>query len=78
MEYRTQLSILLEHMAAGRWPEALKLAARWQNLGEEKEAITRGKDALVHPEFYKQLGKNPDELVQEGIAALKRRYLKEK
>ena len=78
MEYRTQLSILLEYMAAGRWSEALKLAACWQELGDHKAAITRGADALRHPKFYVELGKNPQELIDEGIAALKARYQKEK
>lgn len=71
-----QLDILLAHMKAGRWHDALKMAARWQHLGPQKEAITRGADALKHPEFHRQLGKNPDKLVAEGIAALKERYWK--
>lgn len=70
----SQLSILLDHMKAGRWHAALKLAAKWQYLGPQKQAITRGADALRHPEFHKQLGKDPDKLVLEGIRALKERY----
>lgn len=74
--YRTKLSILLEYMAEKNWSAALKLAARWGDLGIQRAAITRGADALRHPEFYKQLGKDPDALVAEGIAALRARYQK--
>jgi hypothetical protein len=73
----TKLSLLLEHMAAGRWFAALKLAASFQQLGNHKAAITRAADAINHPEFYRQLGKDPDVLVRLGIAALRARYLKE-
>jgi len=74
MEYRTQLSILLDHMQAGRWQEALKMAARWHDLGGHKTVIERGATAIEHPEFYKQLGQDPDALVAAGIDALKHRY----
>lgn len=72
--YRSKLSILLEHMESGRMHDALKLAAKFPNLGKYKAAITRGADALKHPEFYRQLGKDPDALVAAGIAALRIRY----
>jgi len=75
-EYRTKLSILQNLMAAGRLVEALKLAAKFPQLGPQKAAITRGADALNHPRFYEQLGKNPADLVAAGIAALKERYQK--
>lgn len=74
MEYQTQLSKLTAMMDAGRWHDALKLAARWQDLGDQKAAITRGDAALKHPEFYRQLGQDPDKLVELGIAALRTRY----
>ena len=74
MGYRSQLSILIEHMQAERWPEALKMAAKWHDLGAHKAAIERGATALEHPEFYKQLGQDPDALVATGIDALKHRY----
>lgn len=74
--YRTKLSILLEHMEAGRWEDALKLAARFQDLGIHKAAITRAADALKHPNFHRQIGKNPHFLVAIGIEALKARYWK--
>ncbi len=71
---QTKLSILLGHMASQRWDEALKLAAKFQHLGEHRREITRGADALKHPEFYRQLRKDPAALIAEGIAALKERY----
>ncbi len=71
---QTKISILREHMAAGRWHDALKMAAKFPQLGDQKVAITRGADALKHPDFYRQLGKDVAVLVDAGVAALRARY----
>lgn len=72
---KTKHADLLEMMERGDWRAALKLAASFPVLGEHKVAIERGWEAMVRPELYRQMGKDPDELVRAGIAALKARYL---
>lgn len=61
-------------MAAGLWNEALSLAAKWAHLGPQAGAIRTGHDATAHPDFYRQLRKDPDQLRQAGIDALRERY----
>lgn len=58
----------------GDYSKALSLAAKFPKLGKHKEQIRLGHEANQHPSFYKQIGKNPDQLVADGIAALKERY----
>lgn len=70
----TKLSVLKEHAAAGNWTAALRIAARFPRLGEERDAITRAWAALQHPDFYRQLGIDPEAAVRDGIAALRERY----
>ncbi len=60
-------------IADNDWDTAIKLAARVTLFGKHAEAIQRGKDAITKPEFYRQLGRDPDKLRQEAIAALKER-----
>ena len=67
----TKLEALLKQ---GDFSKALSLAAKFPRLGKHKEQIRLGHEANLHPCFYKQLGKNPDQLVADGIAALKERY----
>ena len=69
-----KVEVLRGHMAAGRWREALKLAAGWQQLGEEEQAIRQGWEACARPDFQRQLGRDPEALIAEGMAALQRRY----
>ena len=70
----TKLSVLRRLMAAEDWPAALRLAARFPQLGIEKAAIVRGHECLVNPRFYRQLGTDPEAAVEAGVEALKRRY----
>lgn len=60
-------------IANNDWDTAIKLGARVTLFGKYAEAIQRGKDAITKPEFYRQLGRDPDKLRQEAIAALKER-----
>jgi hypothetical protein len=69
-----KIDLLRAHMAAGEWRAALHLAARFPRLGEHKVRITRAWDALANPRIYREMGRNVDALVADGIAALKERY----
>jgi hypothetical protein len=69
-----KIDVLRAHMAAGEWREAVALASTFGRLGGEKRAIMGAREAFARPEFQRQLGKNPDELIAAGVAALKLRY----
>lgn len=71
---KTKASILKDLMIDGQWEKALSLAAKFQDLGKHRDAIKRGHEAIVHPKFYAQLGKDPAVLRDAGIEALKIRY----
>lgn len=70
----TKLSKVIEAWRAGRKEEALRIAAKFPDLGVHKERITRGHQARLRPEFYKELGKNPDELYADALKAMLERY----
>lgn len=71
---RERIALVRRYMAAGDWPRALRLAAKLPNLGAEKALITRGWAAFSHPDFYLAMSLNPEAIVAEGVAALKRRF----
>lgn len=71
---KTKLSKVQDAMRAGNWAKALSIAAKFPRLGAEKKAIEGAHDALRSPAFYRQIGKDPDTMVAEGIAALKTKY----
>ena len=71
---QTKIAQLRAMAAAGDWPAALRLAAKFPRLGEHGPAIKRAHEAIAHPAFWRHIGKDPEALVLAGIEALRERY----
>jgi hypothetical protein len=69
-----KIDILIAHIKAERWIEAISIASKFPRLGCEKERITRAQSAINNPGFYRQIGKDPANVIDDGKAALKERY----
>jgi hypothetical protein len=61
------------HLRAGEEREALRLAVKLR-LGSDKTAIERAWEALQRPGFCRELGRDPEILLRDGLAALRRRF----
>lgn len=70
----SKLSLLKAAWERGDRSGALRIAAKFQELGEHKEAITRAWAAIQDPDFYRAIGKDPEALIAAGYAAMKERY----
>lgn len=70
----TKLARLRGYWALGDSTAVLRLAASWHQLGDAKADIERGWAAVQYPEFYREMGREPDLLIAAGIAAVRRRY----
>lgn len=70
----TKISQVLSFMEAGRWEAAISLASKFGRLGSERDAILRAQAALQNPNFYRQLKRDPGEIIEEGKAALISRF----
>lgn len=66
----------LRRLVAGEdWRAALKLGASLPRLPEpDRTAIQRGWEALSRPAFARELGRDPERLVEAGKAALRRLF----
>jgi hypothetical protein len=53
---------------------ALRIAARFFDRSIATKAFQRGMNANNHPGFYRQLGKEPQELVAAALALLQKRF----
>jgi hypothetical protein len=71
---KTKLSILKDHAAAGNWAKALSIAAKFYDLGEQRNAILDAHTAITNPRWTSQMGRNIDSDINNGISALKIRY----
>src|SRR5262249_54236869 len=60
--------------AGGDRIDALRIAAQFFDRSEDTRAFKRGMDAFNHPDFYTQLGKEPQEVVTAALALLAKRF----
>ena len=63
-------------VASGQYKKALLIAKEFR-LGitkDDSDAMKRGYECIVHPEFYKQLGMDTDRIAQKGVETLVRLY----
>jgi hypothetical protein len=71
---KSKASQLREFMASGDWESAFRLASSFQDLGKQRNAILDARTALTNPRFLKQIGKDVEQTIAIGQAALKERY----
>ena len=63
-----------DRLEAGDEREALRLAARIKTRKATFAAIRRAHECYVRPDFYRQLGRDPDTEKRRGVEALRREF----
>jgi len=53
---------------------ALRIAARFFDRSAETKTFKRGMDAHNNPAFYRQIGKEPQQLIKTALNVLARRF----
>lgn len=71
---QSKASQVREHMAAGRWAEAIRMAAAFGQLDKHRTAILDARTANTNPRWLQQLGIDPDSAKEAGHAALRERF----
>jgi hypothetical protein len=61
-------------LANDDWLAALRVASRFHDRSNDTMTFKRGFDAYQHPEFYRQLGKDPEKLVGAAMERLQARF----
>jgi hypothetical protein len=59
---------------AGDQIVALRIAARFFDRSSDTKIFKRGIDAYNNPDFYRQLGKEPGQLVRDALDVLAKRF----
>jgi hypothetical protein len=60
--------------AAGDYIAALRIASRFFDRSDATKAYKRGLDAHNNPQFYRQIGKDPDLLLAMALKLLAKRF----
>jgi hypothetical protein len=60
--------------AAGDQIRALRVAARFFDRSPDTRTFKRGMDAYNNPGFYRQLGRDPEQLVAAAFESLAKKF----
>jgi hypothetical protein len=60
--------------ATGNQIAALRIAARFFDRSIDTKVFKRGWDAYNNPDFYRQLGKDPEQIVRAALDVLGKRF----
>lgn len=71
---QTKLDTIKAHAATGNWHKAIAIAAKFPDLGAQRNAILDAHTAITNPRWVAGLGKNIDAAIADGILALRDRY----
>jgi hypothetical protein len=70
----TKLEQVKQAYANGNYKDALRIAAKFPQLGDERKAITLASECFSNPRFYQQVGVNIDQTINDGVKALAGKY----
>lgn len=70
----SKLQRLRDCWAAGDRIGALRICVKFPSLGAEKEAIHRGWNAHQHPDTYRAMGHEPEQLLTAALRAMAAKY----
>jgi hypothetical protein len=71
---RSKISKVRSAWAAGDRIGALRTAAQFFDRSADTRSFKRGIDAHNHPDFYRQIGEDPVQLLAEGLETLAERF----
>lgn len=70
----TKLETLKQEFLRGNFKKAISIASKFPRLGAEKDIIKLAQDCINNPSFYKQLGYNIEEVIDDAISAIDNKY----
>lgn len=71
---QTKLSQIKQEFATGNFNKAIRIAAKFHDLGNQRNAILDANLAITNPRWMLGLGKDIDQAIEAGINALRIRY----
>jgi hypothetical protein len=74
IDMKSKISKVRKTWVAGDRIGALRIAARFFDQSADTLSFKRGMDAYNHPKFYRQLGKDPKQILAEALENLARRF----
>jgi len=73
-QMQTKLSQVKQAFESGDFSKAIRIAAKFHDLGDQRNAILDANLAMTNPRWMAAIGKDIDQAIALGIEALRIRY----
>jgi hypothetical protein len=71
---QTKLSQVKVAFNAGDFAKAIRIASKFEDLGNQRNAILDANLAITNPRWMRGIGKDIEQAIADGIKALRIRY----
>lgn len=71
---KTKVAQIQEAVTSGDNKKAISIASKFFDKSEDTKIFKTAQSAILNPSFYKQIGKNPEDLVALAVAKIKERF----
>ncbi len=71
---KSKVAQIQEAISVGDNKKAISIASKFFDKSEETKIFKSAQSAMLNPDFYIQLGKNPDEMIELAVAKIKEKF----
>lgn len=71
---KTKVAQIQEAINMGDNKKAISIASKFFDKSEDTKIFKAAQSAILNPSFYKQIGKNPEDLVVLAVAKIKEKF----
>lgn len=70
----SKTSKIKNHIEAGDYKKAISIASKFFDKSDRTKLYKQAQSAINNPSFYRQIGKDPDAIINEAIKTLSLEY----
>lgn len=71
----SKTEMIKHYLSSGDMVKAISIASKFFDGSKDTSAFKQAHSAINNPGFYRQIGKDPDQIVSDAVCILKDRFL---
>jgi hypothetical protein len=75
---KSKVAQIQEAISRGDNKKAISIASKFFDKSEETKIFKSAQSAMLSPDFYRQIGKDPDEMISLAVVKIKEKFCQAK
>ncbi len=75
---KSKVAQIQDAISIGDSKRAISITSKFFDKSEETKIFKSAQSAMLNPDFYRQIGKNPDEIISLAVAKIKDKFCQAK